>query len=501
MKQPLDIEAMLRALGIEATKHGKEWVAHCPNADGHKRGDRNPSWRMRDSEKSSKHGSHKCFAGDTRVITREGVRTIESLAGSFAEILTMDERGYPRWVRAPFVCFGLERTVKITLSRNGVKKIVRATDNHEWFVRGPHSTWKRYETHQLIPGHRLRPASLPREKNKTVKERIGWVVESIERSDGVEEFVYCAMVPHTHCFALEDFILTSNCWPCGFGGGPVELVMHVRGFVERASAYDWISQFRSGKAEEVSSVEWQNIIPEDGFRLPPEVEFAPLPKWVSLARKYMESRRITEEQVERWGIGYATSGRLEGRIVFVSRDSSGVPRNYTARTFLKSRKRYLAAAGDEHPDLGAMFGEQHWPDTAHRWAVVALEGAINGLVVDRAYPGLPFAVIGGSNPHPAHFAKLASFPLIILLTDPDEAGNKAAQDLVESLGRHVQLIRVNLPQGQDAADVGDLYVRDAIWERVAELGQESLRSRLRSLNPSSPRVSTSSLVSRRARVQ
>ncbi|WP_281282413.1 RtcB family protein [Cellulomonas cellasea] len=41
-------------------------------------------------------------------------------------------------------------------------------------------------------------------------ERKGWTVRSVEITDDVEE-VYCAVVPETEAFTLEDNILTRNC--------------------------------------------------------------------------------------------------------------------------------------------------------------------------------------------------------------------------------------------------------------------------------------------------
>jgi hypothetical protein len=37
-----------------------------------------------------------------------------------------------------------------------------------------------------------------------------WSVVSVEPTNRVEE-VYCAVVPETHCFVLEDHVLTGNC--------------------------------------------------------------------------------------------------------------------------------------------------------------------------------------------------------------------------------------------------------------------------------------------------
>ena len=72
-----------------------------------------------------------CFAGETEVITRSGVRPIRELAGTVATILT---RG-GIWVDAPFMSYGRQQLWRIDLSRNGVRKTLHATAEHRWFVR------------------------------------------------------------------------------------------------------------------------------------------------------------------------------------------------------------------------------------------------------------------------------------------------------------------------------------------------------------------------------
>ncbi|MGC2857646.1 DNA primase [Novispirillum sp. DQ9] len=47
--------------------------------------------------------------------------------------------------------------------------------------------------------------------------RLRWVVRSVEPTDREEE-VFCAEVPQEHAFALEDNILTGNCFGCGAHG-------------------------------------------------------------------------------------------------------------------------------------------------------------------------------------------------------------------------------------------------------------------------------------------
>ena len=57
-------------------------------------------------------------------------------------------------------------------------------------------------------------------------ERTHWVVRSVEWSDRVEE-VFCAEVPGTHAFTLEDNILTGNCFGCGVGGDVISFVQQI----------------------------------------------------------------------------------------------------------------------------------------------------------------------------------------------------------------------------------------------------------------------------------
>ena len=46
--------------------------------------------------------------------------------------------------------------------------------------------------------------------------RFRWSVCQVEDAE-VSDDVFCAVVPHTHSFVLEDNILTGNCFTCGSG--------------------------------------------------------------------------------------------------------------------------------------------------------------------------------------------------------------------------------------------------------------------------------------------
>ncbi len=185
-----------------------------------------------------------CLAGDTGVLTEDGVVPIRELAGTTIPVLDGDGG----WVEAPFRSYGVQRLMRVTLSRNGRTKVLHATDGHRWFVPSGRLRQERREklTKELRPGDQLCSTS-PRERVPALAAvgavhgaahagtsgevrppglRENWVVRSLEWSDRVEE-VYCAEVPGTHAFTLEDDILTGNCFGCGVGGDVISFIQQI----------------------------------------------------------------------------------------------------------------------------------------------------------------------------------------------------------------------------------------------------------------------------------
>lgn len=104
-----------------------------------------------------------CFSGDTEIITIQGVYPIKQLLGS-QKLLTQDGE----WVEGIVKSGGYQRLMKLTISRNGIDKVIYATSNHRWFIKNHHT--QKYDsirtTDHLIKGHRL-PSVFPRSVSKT----------------------------------------------------------------------------------------------------------------------------------------------------------------------------------------------------------------------------------------------------------------------------------------------------------------------------------------------
>lgn len=246
------------------------------------------------------------------------------------------------------------------------------------------------------------------------------------------------------------------CFACENGGTLPELVMHVRG-CDYESAKAFIELLGSGfEAPKLPARvrRQQPILGRVRFIMPREVYFEPLTQWVTPARRYAESRGITHEEVERYGMGYAVDGRLGGRIVLPWRGSDGLPYGYSARTFTDQDPKYQTPHSTENPDRGVMFGEHLWPKADGRQILFITEGALNALAIARVYPEVSVAALGGSHVDPLHAIKFSTFQSLYVLTDPDEAGDKAAAMVTTMLGRYAAPKRIRLPEGQDALDVG-----------------------------------------------
>jgi hypothetical protein len=191
-----------------------------------------------------------------------------------------------------------------------------------------------------------------------------------------------------------------------------------------------------------------------GMQPPKGAVVAPVERWPSPARRYLVDKRgVPAEQAERWGLGYAGVGRLAGRIYLPAHDRTGRLINYTARTFVGATLKFREPNEGDGADKGAVFGERFWPGPGERRVVVALESALNALAVERV-AGMHVGSIFGSEVLPAHLLRLGTFDLVLVASDPDEAGDKYWRALRSGLARHARVERVEIPEGTDCADLG-----------------------------------------------
>jgi DNA primase len=257
------------------------------------------------------------------------------------------------------------------------------------------------------------------------------------------------------------------CRSCGEGGNAVQLAARIVG-VGFGVARQWVADH--AEVAELPPTAVRVTVPPrpGGFQLPPEVILAPLEDWPTPARQYAQDKRGIEPwQVERWGLGHALGGRLDGRIVVPVRDGSGRVASYTARAYAGQPVRYLTPREEEGPDTSVLFGEEHaWE--AGGAGVVVVEGALNALAVERVCEG-PVLALGGSRVDPVAVAKLSRFRFVVVATDADPAGDRAAQQLLAALSSYVPVARARLPEGMDPANAPPDLLTTKLSEAVADV--------------------------------
>jgi len=126
-------------------------------------------------------GLFYCLAGETRVLTWEGVRPIRELAGGTHRILGK----HADWIDAPFRSFGVQPLMRLTVTRNGIRKDIYATAEHRWFVRSGKTQASSREviTRDLRPGNRL-VSKFPRTRVKQTTPSPFGIAHGVTFGDG-----------------------------------------------------------------------------------------------------------------------------------------------------------------------------------------------------------------------------------------------------------------------------------------------------------------------------
>lgn len=271
-----------------------------------------------------------------------------------------------------------------------------------------------------------------------------------------------------------------RCYGCSRGGGPVGLVRRVFKWesVDGKLVRAWLAE----NAGDVSPRSLPSAMRVEiakpkvlRFRMPAGFVDEALEKWPGPVKAYALSRGITDVQRERWGIGYALEGRLEGRLVLPVRDYLGNLTGYHARTFTGALTRYLTPAPEEGGRATVLFGEAMWPDRLDRLsATLALsEGGLDALALERAGARYVAALSGGGafewrdslqQLAPAVAHSLSGWGKILLALDNDDAGIKMAGEIDRALGNYARIEELPLPYGVDCCAAEPAKLR-ALVER------------------------------------
>ena len=133
-----------------------------------------------------------------------------------------------------------------------------------------------------------------------------------------------------------------KCWVCGFSGRNIYRL--IKGYGTYSDKKKW--------SRLTQQVEIENFSEKLFGAIEKKTEELDLPKeFVSLANKslpttsvyplnYLKSRGLNRKDIIRWKIGYCSSGKYEGRVVFPSFDLQGKLNYFVARSYTNNWKRY-----------------------------------------------------------------------------------------------------------------------------------------------------------------
>ena len=119
------------------------------------------------------------------------------------------------------------------------------------------------------------------------------------------------------------------------------------------------------------------------------------------------------------------------------------------------------------------------PPAAKRFSVLVAEGAVNALALERCVPPAHrpttgVAALNGSAVNLRQAQAIASWQRVVVVTDPDFAGDRAAEKIASALARHDDVVRVRLPRGEDPASLAseDLrsWIEPSLTQRTSAAG-------------------------------
>ena len=368
----------------------------------------------------------------------------------------------------------------------------------------------------LLDAHRERFVSADKKFS-----RRGWVVESVEETDRVEE-VFCAEVADGHAFTLEDNILTGNCFGCQEGGDVISFLMKIDGLsfteaIERLADKTGVvlrreegddrddrpkgpprqrlvevnraaQEFYAEQLAGPDAVPGRAFLAERGFDRAAAEMFGMgwAPRDGEALLRHLRGRGFGQDEAVAAGVvkvGRSAYDWFRGRLLWPIRDPSGATIGFGARRILDDDKieaKYLNTPETTlYKKSQVLYGiDLARKDIARSSQAVVVEGYTDVMACHLA--GVTTAVAScGTAFGEDHTRVLRRFlhdheefrGEVIFTFDGDAAGQNAALKTFQGDQRFVAQTYVAIePDGLDPCDVrikkGDAAVRDLVARRV-----------------------------------
>ena len=236
-----------------------------------------------------------------------------------------------------------------------------------------------------------------------------------------------------------------KCWVCDYRGRNIRRL--VRRFGSYTQLQKWDSITDRSDLERFSDLFMEQQHTEDAqkLELPPEFVSlcsSSLPATATYAKRYLEKRGVTYEDIVKWKIGYCFSGEYRNRIVIPSFDSDGDINYFIARSYAGDSYKYKNPRASKDITFNELYID--WNKD-----LTMVEGVFDALVAGNAVPILGSTLRKGS--------KLLreivrnDTPIYIAL-DPDAA--KKERKVIKTLLKYdVELYKIDVSGYEDVGSM------------------------------------------------
>ena len=244
-------------------------------------------------------------------------------------------------------------------------------------------------------------------------DRLKWTVQKVEKTNTKQEVFCCETKSHT--FTLEDFILTHNCFTCGYKASLPIFISNCFGFNDLGKyGQKWLLKHFGG-FEDTSYRKLNLNFDRTCVQVDSKQDYVSEEELESYryTHPYMYQRGLTDEIIEKYDIGYDKNSDC---ITMPIRDDKGRTLFFCRRSV--KTKFFNYPSGVEKP----IYGIYELPKDCKE--IVVCESVFNALTCVKY--GKPAIALLGLGTH-EQLIQLNKLPtrLFILATDKDDAGKNA----------------------------------------------------------------------------
>ena len=270
-------------------------------------------------------------------------------------------------------------------------------------------------------------------------DRIKWTVSTVEKTNIKKEVFCCETKSHT--FTLEDFILTHNCFTCGY---TVTLPTFISNCFGRHDGGNYGKKWLLKHFASVDGISDRKLninLSRDNFKENKQnyVSEEELESYRYI-HPYMYKRGLTDEIIEKYDIGYDKNTDC---ITMPIRDKNGKTLFFCRRSV--KTKFFNYPSGVEKP----IYGIYELPKYCSE--VVVCESVFNALTCVK-YGKPAIALLGTGNSYQYDQIKELPVRKIILGFDGDEAGDNAAIRFKKNVTNKI-VHQYEIPRGKDINDL------------------------------------------------